>query len=64
MSEDYVYAGRWNVGDKVLFHGLKAKVVEFSIRDENRLWAVPICILKTGVVTLAHDDALQRRGKA
>lgn len=55
-------------GQKVWFHGLKAKVVDESFRmhvSESffRLWAVPISINGGNGITLAHVDDLKPRTK-
>lgn len=55
----------FHVGQKVWFHGLKAKVVTgfWKIQDDYPLWAVPIQIKGAEGVTIAHVDDLIPRKK-
>lgn len=60
--EDYQH------GQKVWFHGLKAKVIDENFRrrvSESffHLWAVPISIKGSSGITLAHVDDLKPRSK-
>lgn len=66
------YPEDFEPGDKVYFHGLKAKVLEsysYGIFEEGivesewDLWAVPIQIKGAKTVTIAHVDDLVPRGK-
>ena len=64
---DY-YGTIFRNGDKVRFHGLKAKISDFDLPHfmlhepyTRPLWMVPIIIKGSHLVTFAHAEALERR---
>lgn len=64
----YEFPEDYAVGQKVWFHGLKAKVIgenfpEHVSESFFRLWAVPISIKNGNGITLAHVDDLTPRSK-
>lgn len=65
-------ASDFKPGQKVWFHGLKAKVadeVTYEVLEEGivasewDLWAVPIIVKGGNTITIAHVDALIPRQK-
>lgn len=72
FSDLVLYPEDFEPGEKVWFHGLKAKVAdndswrvfeEGIMESEWELWAVPIVIKGASTITIAHVDALIPRKK-